>query len=620
MNQEAYDRLARRYKWVTWLGIFLNALFIIPLLFFPTPFLALLNLRCDPPIWAQAPGLLLLWISIFYIPATLDLKKYRVYAWIAVFPTRFGGAAFFFGAVLFFGQPIGFLSIAFVDLIIMLWWLSILLQIREIENPTSPAVKAYRSARRRAGWIVLAIIVLAVGVTAWYKLFREQDQQFASMDEYFKYGSIGTERAQGVPYWIWVVLPRLFPEYLPRPGGYNALGLYNEPGKPIPVGFSVKTIGFDRVGINCAICHSATIRLSASESPTLYLAGGTSTFDGLGYQRFLFASGSDPRFTADNILGEIDKIYKLSFIDRLIYRYALIPATKKAFIQQKQVYAWTESRPYWGPGRIDPFNPVKRNILNVDVGDTIGNSDMVPIWNLGARKKGWAFHWDGLNPNLVEVVRSSAIGDGAAPKDMTPRLKEQLQKLQDWLMQLKPPTYPSERFPVNGSLAASGKAIFDKQCSTCHDSNGARAGQVVPADEVGTDPHRFKIWTPEAAAAYNAYAKDYDWKFSDFRSTNGYVPPPLDAVWTRAPYLHNGSVPTLRDMLQKPDQRPKLFYRGYNVFEPHDVGFVWKGPEAERAGFRYDTSVPGNSNQGHLYGTDLSAADKDALLEFLKTQ
>jgi hypothetical protein len=482
---------------------------------------------------------------------------------------------------------------------------------------TPSTAKAYRSTKLRTFLIVVAIVAVVVGITAWYKLFREVDQHFDSMDEYFKYGSIGTEQAQGIPYWIWLVLPRLFPEYLPRPGGYNALGLYNEPGKEIPVGFSVKKIGFDRVGINCAVCHSSTIRLSEAELPLLFLAGGTNTFDGLGYQRFLFACGSDPRFTADYVLGEIDKIYKLSLSDRLLYRYALIPATRKAFIEQKQMYAWTQTRPYWGPGRIDPFNPVKRNILNVDVGDTTGNSDMVPIWNLGARPKNSAYHWDGLNTNLVEVIRSSAIGDGATPKSLP---LQQLQKLQDWLLELKPPKYPSERFPINASLAATGKTIFDRDCSVCHDKSGARAGQVVPAEEVGTDPNRVRIWTSEAAAAYNAYAKDYDWKFSGFRSTNGYVPPPMDAVWTRAPYLHNGSVPTLRDLLQRPDKRPQVFYRGYNVFEPRDVGFVSQGPQAERAGYRYDTSVRGNSNEGHLYGTDLSPADKDALLEYLKTQ
>jgi hypothetical protein len=84
---------------------------------------------------------------------------------------------------------------------------------------TSSTAQAYRSTKLRTFLIVVAIIAVVVGATAWYKLFREVDQHFDSMDEYFKYGSIGTEQAQGVPYWIWLVLPRLFPEYLPRPGG-----------------------------------------------------------------------------------------------------------------------------------------------------------------------------------------------------------------------------------------------------------------------------------------------------------------------------------------------------------------------------------------------------------------
>jgi hypothetical protein len=49
------------------------------------------------------------------------------------------------------------------------------------------------------------------------------------------------------------------------------------------------------------------------------------------------------------------------------------------------------------------------------------------------------------------------------------------------------------------------------------------------------------------------------------------------------------------------------------------MGFVSTGPQAELEGFRYDTSVVGNSNQGHSYGSDLSAADKQALMEYLKT-
>ena len=615
MDTDRYDRLARRYQRVTWFGIFLNSLFIFPLLFAPRFFLGLLGLAVNPIIWGMLPGMLLLWISIFYIPATVDLKKYRVYAWLAIFPSRTGGATFCLGAVFLFHQPPGFLTIGLVDLFILLWQLRILMQIRKVEHPAPAQIRALKTRRVRR-WAVAAVAFIAVaGAAAWATFVREVDQHFASMEEAFKYGSIGAEKAAGIPYWVWLTLPRVFPEYLPGPGGYNSLGLHSERGKETPVGFSVKTVGFARVGINCALCHSATVRLSPSEAPRLIPGGATSTFDALGYQRFLFRSASDPRFNSATIVGEIDRVYKLSFADKLLYRWVLVPATRKALLEQKKLYAWTDKRPAWGPGRIDPFNPVKTAILNVDIGETIGNSDMMPLWDLRDRKD-MAFHWDGLNTDLTEVVRSSALGDGATPKSLP---IADLQKLQDWILDLKPPPYPADRFSIDRVRAAAGRTLFDNHCAACHAPNGPKTGRVVPNEEIGTDPLRTKIWTAEAAQAYNAYAKGYPWGFSRFRSTNGYMAVPLGGLWTRAPYLHNGSVPTLRDLLEPPDKRPKVFYRGYDVFEPKDIGFVSRGTEAERAGFRYDTTVTGNSNQGHLWGTTLPADDKESLLEFLKT-
>jgi hypothetical protein len=94
---------------------------------------------------------------------------------------------------------------------------------------------------------------------------------------------------------------------------------------------------------------------------------------------------------------------------------------------------------------------------------------------------------------------------------------------------------------------------------------------------------------------------------------------PLDGVWLRAPFLHNGSVPTLRDLLEVPENRPKEFYRGYDVYDPVKVGFVSNVTEENgHKYFRYDTSTPGNSNAGHLYGTSLTAEEKDALVEYIK--
>ena len=79
-------------------------------------------------------------------------------------------------------------------------------------------------------------------------------------------------------------------------------------------------------------------------------------------------------------------------------------------------------------------------------------------------------------------------------------------------------------------------------------------------------------------------------------------------------------MPSLVDLLRPPAERPRVFYRGYDVYDPDHVGFVSSGSAAARVGFRYDTSEVGNSSAGHLYGTMLPAEEKTALIEFLTTR
>jgi hypothetical protein len=76
----------------------------------------------------------------------------------------------------------------------------------------------------------------------------------------------------------------------------------------------------------------------------------------------------------------------------------------------------------------------------------------------------------------------------------------------------------------------------------------------------------------------------------------------------------------LRALLDAPDQRPKMFYRGNDLFDQQGVGFVSTQKEAGgRSFFEYDTTLPGNGNGGHIYGTTLPVADKEAIVEYLKT-
>ena len=437
--------------------------------------------------------------------------------------------------------------------------------------------------------------------------------KFDSVEEQFKYGSVGIESEEGLPYWIWQVLPRVFADKLPRPGGYAAFGFQWEPGKELPVGFSkVDLYGGPRVAINCAFCHTASVRTSELEPPRLIAAGPGNQINPQAYVKFLQAVAEDPRFDSGELLDAIGGLTSLSWRQRMQYRYILIPAAKKALRRQRQDYDWMYRNPVWGPGRIDPFNPVKFGILKLPVDQTIGNSDMVPIWNMKARQ-GMSLHWDGLSASLREVVLSSALGDGASRKSIQ---LPGLARIEEWLLQVQPPAYP---YDVDKALAGEGSAIYVQQCAQCHAPGGKRTGTVVPVEEVGTDRHRLDMWTPAAPVAYNNYTNGYSYDFTGFRKTNGYVAVPLDGVWLRAPYLHNGSVPSLQELFEPVSGRRSTFYRGYNVYDPVRVGFVSEGDGVKHAGMLYDTSLPGNSNAGHLYGVELTPAQKKALIEYLKT-
>ncbi len=95
-----------------------------------------------------------------------------------------------------------------------------------------------------------------------------------------------------------------------------------------------------------------------------------------------------------------------------------------------------------------------------------------------------------------------------------------------------------------------------------------------------------------------------------------YKATPLEGIWATAPYLHNGSVPTLYELLLPPEKRSKSFHLGNREFDPREVGYV-TGPG--KGLYKYDTTLPGFSNAGHDYGTKISDEDRRALLEFLKS-
>lgn len=481
--------------------------------------------------------------------------------------------------------------------------------------------------KKRSGWkICLAIVLLvaaAGGLIAWQKFFREEPQPqwvMATPEMRFKYGSIGAEYDAGIPYWIFYVLPRMFPEKLPGPGGYASLGVAWEQGQELPIGFTKKVIGFPRVANNCASCHTARYRKSPNENPTFVAAGPNHTLNLQAFFRFVVDCAKDPRFNADEILSEIALVTDLSWLDRTLYRYILIPITRKRLLEREQQFAWVYRKdfPEWGRGRDDAMNLTKYFLIRAPMDDSIGPTDMPSVWNLKKYKpeKGMLMNLAGDSHDARSVIIDSALGLlGAEPHDMQDFL-EQVAWLEKYLGELRAPKYP---FPIDQERAKTGQAVFERNCARCHASE--RTGTRIPVGEVGTDPERLGTWSKQAAIESNKVVRSFGIERPGLveNDPSGYIAAFLDGIWLRAPYLHNGSVPTLRDLLKPVADRPKIFFRGYDVYDPVDAGFITQGAEAERVGTKFNVDERASSNRGHEYGTDLNAAEKDALIEYLKT-
>lgn len=238
--------------------------------------------------------------------------------------------------------------------------------------------------------------------------------------------------------------------------------------------------------------------------------------------------------------------------------------------------------------------------------------------------------------------------------------------IESWVNTLLSPQWPGTYLPpIDVVKAANGQLLYNQYCASCHtvidrtNVNQSIAVTMTPVTQVQTDPtmavnaatrtgltgilqgYKEFIYlgdifgaTASAAAiltngvlgvliahpfegieaAIEEYMSIQDAKKFDPES---YKARPLNGIWATAPYLHNGSVPTLAQLLIPPAQRVKQFYVGSREFDPANVGFV---TSQTPGAYLFDTTVAGNSNAGHDYATGvLSAPQRLDLLEYLKT-
>ncbi len=498
--------------------------------------------------------------------------------------------------------------------------------------------------------LVIVAVMFLLGIYLALRLTTDRPIEYADDVMHYKYGSTGGERTMGIPYWFWVALPEMFPEYLPdgKAGrGYKSFGMIYEEGKDprydLPVGVSRRNVrGIDVVYLNCAVCHTGTVRDTAGGKQRVVTGMPAHGLNLGAFEKFLTTIPLDQKFTpqrmADQIAAMQDDpnrlIDKPDLINKLIFRFYAVYVMREKMLMLNQRLGFIHAET-WGPGRVDTFNAPKAllnfNMTHADPKEMMGNADFPSIWNQGPRE-GMQLHWDGNNTSVNERNLSAAFGTGAYPPTLDAK---RVQRTATWLLTAKPLAYP---YLIDSQLAQKGAPIYAEYCSACHGErnapfHGEYVGKVVPIEKIGTDRSRLDSYTYLVAAnqgtLYAGYEKDwgfnkpYPQRFSHFHKTQGYANSPLDGLWLRAPYLHNGSVPNLRQLLEPSSARAATFFRGNDVYDPANVGFV--SDIAEQDGkkfFPFDTAALGNGHQGHegtMYGTALSTADKLALLEYLKT-
>lgn len=192
-----------------------------------------------------------------------------------------------------------------------------------------------------------------------------------------------------------------------------------------------------------------------------------------------------------------------------------------------------------------------------------------------------------------------------------------------YIYTLKPPPYPQS---INKQNAEKGKIIFNKHCNSCHggyeNGNIQYPNELIPQSVVATDSvyNNTNFNDAEMRRWYNNSwftSKNEDAKIID---TKSYIAPPLTGIWITAPYLHNGSVPTLQALLNS-KIRPK-YWEGIPVAKSYDyknVGVKFKIRKNKKSRKTYDTSLPGYGNYGHTFGDMLSNDERNNLIEYLKT-
>jgi len=488
--------------------------------------------------------------------------------------------------------------------------------------------------------------------------------------DFFLHGSMSTEV---VPEAVLRAFIKTYPDLFPTED-LSHLGLIPDPAFGWPIGFSREPVkhlgGLSAIGINCASCHVAQITSSSTNDP-IRILGVTSHFNVEGFfgavlvstfktadpanmqqflrnyvsamenihgdhaetavntawkkqeEKILAVMKDDPFGAKDVAAGELHKIEPIDVkfdikalddgdVDLSTHVHAML----KLFHNMRAALHVPDQPPdkvppQSGPGRNDAFGLLSASLLNSP--QPYSPIKFGLVWNVGNRT--WV-HWDGNTRSPISRNLLASLGLGAAMHGKRGDLVfADVKRQTDLSENIAPPKYP---FKIDTESAKRGAPFFEKNCNSCHGGPESDKRLFAVAD-VGTDPHRAEMFTQKLADGFNKFLAELEAegykppREVGVRSTGKYWAATLSGVWARSPYLHNGSVRTMNELLTDPAQRSKTFHRGSRMFDEKELGYTDEGA------YVLDTGASGNSNSGHDYGTRLSPEEKRDLIEYLKT-
>lgn len=390
--------------------------------------------------------------------------------------------------------------------------------------------------------------------------------------------------------------------------------------------------GAEVLNRNCLTCHSGTI------DGELVIGLGNATADFTGG----LANGNTGMSIPDVLLAQLglSDAEKVNFNKVLRVGRVFGPNTVMRTVGQNPAEAFTgvllsHHDPVTLAWSDEPLRPV---VFHDGRGGVIPEprltSDPPPWWR--AKKKN-ALFYNGMARG--DHRGTMALATGTCVDDLTEaeRVDRLFQDMQAFIASLSAPVY---KRPVDAALAAEGKTVFTATCAGCHgtygtsptdDANDTYPNLLFSLEVIGTDPAVANMGVVHAPEFVDWYNGSFYGKITRAVPNDpfpGYMAPPLDGVWATAPYLHNGSVPTVELVLNS-KARPKVWKRvdlDNAHYDEAALGWPWEASPSSQADappneqkFIYDTSYWSQSNAGHTFGDALTDAERRSVIEYLKT-